>query len=97
MYCLVSMSLQRFLGNGPLWPIMNENLSGHCTLNWWSTLLYVQNYVNPNAIVSIRHILFELKGGVNFFLLNLFTSTAACRQPLTLSTLYDPLIVVADL
>ena len=50
---LVSMSLLRFLGNGPFWPIVLDFNTGHCEHYWWSTLIYVQNYVNPKNIVSI--------------------------------------------
>lgn len=51
---LVSMSLLRFVGNGPVWPLTLDFLSKSCERYWWSTLLYVQNYVNPNDIVSIE-------------------------------------------
>ncbi|XP_055304069.1 nose resistant to fluoxetine protein 6-like isoform X1 [Sitodiplosis mosellana] len=47
---LVSMSLVRFLGNGPLWPDLMDFLGSKCERNWWSTLLYVQNYANPRDI-----------------------------------------------
>lgn len=48
---LFSMSLLRFLGNGPLWPSVIGFLGSQCETNWWSTLLYIQNYVNPENIV----------------------------------------------
>lgn len=49
---LVSMSILKFMGNGPFWPIMLDFNTGHCKRYWWSTLIYVQNYVNPKNIVS---------------------------------------------
>lgn len=45
------MTLLRFLGNGPFWPSTIEFLSKQCERHWWSTLLYVQNYVNPTDLV----------------------------------------------
>lgn len=49
---LFSMSLLRFLANGPVWPIYVDFTSGTCDRYWWSSLLFVQNYVNPANIVS---------------------------------------------
>lgn len=49
---LLSMSLLRFLGNGPIWPILFESYGESCKRNWWTVLLYVQNYLNPTDIVS---------------------------------------------
>lgn len=48
---LFSMSLLRFLGSGPLYPTMLKAFFGQCEKYWWSTLLYVQNYVNPSEMV----------------------------------------------
>lgn len=50
VYILSSMSLFRFLGNGPVWPISVEFLSENCKQYWWTTLLHIQNYVNPGTI-----------------------------------------------
>lgn len=50
---LVSMSVLRFMGSGPLWPITIEYIGGNCKQYWWSTLIYIQNYVNPDEIVSV--------------------------------------------
>lgn len=51
IYMLVSMTLIRFMGNGPIWPISLVFLSDNCKRYWWSTLLHIQNYVNPGEIV----------------------------------------------
>lgn len=45
---LLSMSLMRFMGSGPVWPLSMDYLRQSCKRYWWSTLLYVQNYVNPS-------------------------------------------------
>lgn len=50
---LLSTTLFRFLGDGPIWPGFTEFLKNQCEKHWWSTLLYVQNYVNPDDIVSL--------------------------------------------
>lgn len=47
---LVSMTLFRFLGDGPLWPMLTHSIKDQCEKYWWSLLLYVQNYVNPSEI-----------------------------------------------
>lgn len=50
---LLSMTLLRFLGSGPMWPILLQFFSGHCHKYWWSTLSYIGNYVNPDQLVRI--------------------------------------------
>lgn len=52
---LSTVSLLRFMGNGPLWPMMFNFISKQCESNWWSTILYVQNYVHPNNMVSFSN------------------------------------------
>lgn len=62
---LVSMTLMRFLGDGPVWPIWIQFFSKPCETYWWSTLLYVQNYVNPRDFVSVK----TLRAGTGFLIL----------------------------
>lgn len=50
---MISSTLMRFLGNGPLWPSIAELIRDQCERHWLSTLFYVQNYVNVDDIVSI--------------------------------------------
>lgn len=57
---LLSVSLFRFTGSGPLWPRMNDVISAQCKQNWWATLLYIQNYSHPDDMVS------EPKDAFNF-------------------------------
>ncbi|KAF2888051.1 hypothetical protein ILUMI_18122 [Ignelater luminosus] len=39
----------KHLGSGPQWPdLIQSKLEQPCRNYWWSALLYVQNYVNPN-------------------------------------------------
>ncbi|KAF5272166.1 hypothetical protein FQA39_LY01248 [Lamprigera yunnana] len=45
---LVNTSIMRHIGSGPVWPTIRNRFIVHpCREYWWSTLLYVQNYVNP--------------------------------------------------
>lgn len=75
---LSSMSLLRFFGNGPLWPLAMDLLSGACQRYWWSTFSFIQNYVNPDNLVcfafSFRKMIRD-----NDLLLNFFCSAT---QPL---------------
>lgn len=50
---LTYMSIVRFMSSGPLWPQRFSFIEGSCTQYWWSPLIYVQNYVNPNKRVSV--------------------------------------------
>lgn len=50
---LFSMSLLRFFGSGPFWNTMLHFFNGECERYWWAALLYIQNFVNQNDIVSI--------------------------------------------
>lgn len=47
---LAHITILRHFGSGPLWPEISQFLSKNCIKYWWSTLLYVQNYVNPNEL-----------------------------------------------
>ncbi|KAG5882440.1 Nose resistant to fluoxetine protein 6, partial [Gonioctena quinquepunctata] len=48
MAIVVRATLLGNMGNGPLWG--NEQLkSSSCQTNWWYSLLYVQNYFEPNC------------------------------------------------
>lgn len=48
---LFSITLLRFLGNGPLWSVLMDFFIGQCERYWWSAFLYIQNYVNADEIV----------------------------------------------
>lgn len=38
--------------DGPLWETNLKALKSTCEKAWWQTLLYIQNYYNPDGIVS---------------------------------------------
>lgn len=41
-----------FMSNGPLWEANAGALKATCEKSWWETLLYIQNYHNPDGVVS---------------------------------------------
>jgi peptidoglycan/LPS O-acetylase OafA/YrhL len=46
---LAHAALFNYFGSGPLWQNTDAYLSKACRKYWWSTLLYVQNYANPDG------------------------------------------------
>lgn len=54
---LIAMSLYRFIGNGPIWPNMFNEVKITCDVNWWLALLYIQNYGDPKGwVVGIMNL-----------------------------------------
>lgn len=51
---LLFLSLLRFFGSGPLWTFTIASSISNCRKYWWSKLLYLQNYVNPDDKVHIK-------------------------------------------
>lgn len=52
---LYIMSLYKYSGEGPMWMKIGTQ-DKRCEDSWWATLVYVQNYVYPYHIVSIKSI-----------------------------------------
>lgn len=42
------------MGEGPLWKRISGGEKTYCRRNWWTNLLYVNNYVNPKQICLIQ-------------------------------------------
>ena len=40
------------IGNGPYWDTLIQENRDNCVKNWWTNLLYVNNFVNLPEIVS---------------------------------------------
>ena len=52
---LFSSTLLGYLGSGPMWkPLIAGSSQTFCADYWWSTLLYIQNYYNPDKICIIQ-------------------------------------------
>jgi hypothetical protein len=51
---LFFITLFKYLGDGPMWNASLANPIRLCEKYWWSALLHIQNYVNPDGIVSER-------------------------------------------
>lgn len=49
---LLHATIMPKLVDGPFWNLSSEREI--CRNNWWSNLLFIQNYVNPGAIVSFE-------------------------------------------
>lgn len=49
---LLTMTLTKYSNDGPYYTILTEAQIPACEQYWWSAMLHVQNYVNPNTIVS---------------------------------------------
>lgn len=47
---LLEATLFNHVADGPFWNKYAENIH-KCKTYWWSTLLYIQNYVNPENLV----------------------------------------------
>lgn len=43
MVILIHMTLIRYIGSGPVWPIAYKALETSCRRNWWKSLLFLQN------------------------------------------------------
>lgn len=52
---LVATVAHRF-GSGPLWKASSAAIQKPCQYFWWSTVLHLQNYVNPKYLVSLSDI-----------------------------------------
>lgn len=42
----------KYSGNGPMWKTIIYPEVEDCRNNWWTNLLYINNYVNVDKIVS---------------------------------------------
>ncbi|XP_050074483.1 nose resistant to fluoxetine protein 6-like [Anopheles maculipalpis] len=47
---LFSATLMKYIGSGPFWDGAMRLTEDSCQKYWWSSLLYVQNYVNPQEV-----------------------------------------------
>lgn len=44
------------VANGPLWPQRIEREQESCRASWWLNLLYINNYINTDKLVSILNV-----------------------------------------
>lgn len=52
-FCILfAVSLFRFCGSGPFWSHLTGSIRAECEQHWWINLLYLQNYIHPEKIVS---------------------------------------------
>lgn len=48
---LIFSSIYIYMGDGPLWHSINAKKVEDCENSWWSGILYVQSFVDPNSNV----------------------------------------------
>ncbi|KAJ8948701.1 hypothetical protein NQ314_008365, partial [Rhamnusium bicolor] len=65
---LVTISIFKHLGSGPLWTPGVEGLVKPCRENWWSFFLYIQNYYNYDHFCLIHT--WYLSADMQMFLLS---------------------------
>lgn len=46
------VSTMKFTGDGPIWNRIIAQFSQPCKDYWWTGILHIQNYYNPNDMVS---------------------------------------------
>lgn len=51
------MTIYNKIGTGPNWDEANQRLQSDCQAYWWSSLLYIQNFVNPEKNVSFNYLI----------------------------------------
>lgn len=52
------ITIARYMGSGPMYQSFIVTERDNCLKNWWSFLLYVQNYVNYSNLVSYSNVNF---------------------------------------
>ncbi|PNF21712.1 hypothetical protein B7P43_G10359 [Cryptotermes secundus] len=45
---LISATLYRYVGSGPLLPVIANQMAEGCQSNWWTNILYINNYFDMN-------------------------------------------------
>ncbi|XP_026826874.1 nose resistant to fluoxetine protein 6 [Ooceraea biroi] len=66
------------LGSGPFWKYEIEQESTRCATNWWTNLLYINNYVKSTEICMFQS--WYLSVNFQFFILNQFIIYAFWRM-----------------
>ena len=46
-------ALAYYLGDGPLWPTIEEGMEPNCKTSWWTNLLYINNLVYEKQQVPL--------------------------------------------
>lgn len=54
------------LGSGPLWNSRMTEEQNRCLSSWWLNLLYINNYVGTDQLVSLFFFFFQIKVVVKF-------------------------------
>jgi hypothetical protein len=49
---LINATLIRYVGSGPLLPAVTEQRAEECQKYWWTNILYINNYIGVDDMVS---------------------------------------------
>ncbi|XP_044740250.1 nose resistant to fluoxetine protein 6-like [Chrysoperla carnea] len=49
---ILYLTLYMKLGSGPIWETCNQRLQDNCKEFWWTSLLYIQNFVNADRVCA---------------------------------------------
>ncbi|XP_031635339.1 nose resistant to fluoxetine protein 6-like [Contarinia nasturtii] len=100
---LFSMSLLRFFGSGPIWGIFLNKIYSVCARNWWSTLLYIQNYVNGDDMcvpeswyLSVDMQLFVISPAIVYFIYKFNVKAVAVLSLLILGGVVCTVLIDVD-
>lgn len=47
---LFTITFLFYISNGPIWSMIKYSATNYCESYWWTSLLYIQNYVNPGKL-----------------------------------------------
>jgi hypothetical protein len=49
---LITATLSRYVGSGPLFPAAADQMAENCHNYWWANILYIHNYIATDHTVS---------------------------------------------
>ncbi|XP_050427088.1 nose resistant to fluoxetine protein 6-like isoform X2 [Adelges cooleyi] len=77
MALLLHVSIFPYLGNGPFWNAIIQTEVEYCRRNWWTNILFINNYVNTQELCMIPT--WSLACDMHFFIIGLFLSYAVWK------------------
>lgn len=78
---LFMTSAFKYLGDGPIWRRLKESQEITCRENYWTNLLFINNFVNPSKIVRTSYLV-NLSINSNFLI-------SACLNHITSQLIFN--------